>query len=120
MPSVSDLKPRGAKVPMWLLPYRPLRAIAAAMHEGAAKYAPNNWRNQGEHDDWRETYGSAALRHIYAFLDPDYDDHDTEPGGSGVHHIAHAAACCIIILYLAGADYVEPNAAKAKRGADGV
>jgi len=109
--SVQDLKPRGKKVPMSLLPYRPLRAIVAAFHDGATKYAKDNWRNQGGTDDWRETYTDALQRHVNAFADPDYPDVADD---SGVHHLAHAGACAIILLYHLGADYVIPNSLKKK------
>lgn len=110
--SVQDLKPRGKKVPMRLLPYRPLRAIVAAFHDGAVKYAPENWRAQNEENDWRETYTDALLRHVHAFADRDYPDVAED---SGVHHLAHAGACVIILLYHLGIDYVRPNSLKAEK-----
>lgn len=111
---VEDLKPRGVKAPMWLLPFQGLRAVSAAFAEGAAKYGPYNWREQGKLEDWKRTYVSAGLRHLHALADPGEDDYDTGPGGSGLYHGALAGACCLILCTLAGADYMVPNAAKEK------
>ena len=103
-----DLKPRGLKAPMHLLPYRPLRAIVGALHDGGTKYAPENWREaRGDH---REVYGSALRRHVSAYIDPDYSDFDDD---SGLHHLAHAGACVLILLYHEGVDYARSNAVQA-------
>ncbi len=106
---MKDLKPRGLKAPMWLLPYKPLRAIVGALHDGATKYAPNNWREaKGDH---LAVYGSALRRHVSEYLDPDYPDVAED---SGIHHLAHAGACVIILLYHEGVDYVRSTAVEEK------
>lgn len=112
---MTDIKPRGIKAPLSLLPAKPLRAIAAAMLDGATKYERNNWRvkNPEETDeDRRHVYTSAALRHLYAFIDPDFEDSAED---SGVYHLAHAGACILILLYHEGSDFVVPKSVKAKR-----
>ena len=106
MSSVRDLKPRSIKAPLALLPARPLRAISAALEYGTRKYAPWNWQHQHGSDDWREAYTSALLRHVTALCDPSEPDTDEE---SGLHHMAHAGACVLIYLFLAGIDYQKPN-----------
>ena len=106
---VKNLKPRTGKAPMSLIPFRPLRAIAAAFEEGAEKYRRDDWREG--HDDWRTLYGDAAARHVASFNDPGENDIDE---GSGVHHLALASCCCMIALYHSGADYVTPKAVKGK------
>jgi len=82
------------------------------MHDGAAKYAVNNWRSQNDTNDWRETYTAALQRHVGEFADPDYPDVAED---SGIHHIAHAGACVLILLYHLGVDYVESNAVRKLR-----
>lgn len=108
---MKDLKPRGVKAPLDLIPARPLRAISAAMLDGARKYAPWNWT---EHTgDWRETYSAALRRHVSAFTDP------TEPDvaeDSGVHHLAHAGACILILLWHLGVDFTEPKSVAKRQG----
>jgi hypothetical protein len=106
---MSNVKPRNVKPPMRLLPYRPLRAIVGALHDGAAKYKENNWREPS--DDTREVYTSAAMRHLMAFAEPDCDDVADD---SGIHHLANAGACIVILLYHEGIDYVESKAVKEK------
>lgn len=101
---MKDLKPRSGKPPMWLLPYKPLRAIVSALHDGATKYEPNGYREYTE--DWKEVYSSALLRHVMQYMDPDCSDYDDDEGGSGLHHLAHAGANVVILLYHAGVDYV--------------
>ena len=100
-----NLKPRKGKAPLHLLPFRPLRVIAAAMEQGALKYKRDNWREH-DADAIRDLYGAAALRHVRAYLEPDDTDDDPE---SGVHHLGHAGACILIMLWHTTADYVAPR-----------
>ena len=64
--------------------------VARAMADGAEKYGAYNWRTQPVRGT---IYVSAALRHIYAYLDGEDLAQD-----SGHHHLAHAAACLGILL----------------------
>ena len=95
-----DLKPRGVKAPLHLLPLHPLAAVAGAIEHGAVKYAPWNWQDPRANP---EEYLGAALRHLYATADPSQPDLDEE---SGIHHVAHAGASVVIYLYQIGAGYV--------------
>jgi hypothetical protein len=102
-----DLKPRGMKAPLNLIPARPLRVIAAAMEDGATKYQPWNWVEQT--DDFREVYGAALRRHVERFTDPTESDY---AGDSDIHNLAHAGACILILLHKLGIDYPAKNPAK--------
>lgn len=103
---MSDLKPAGIKAPLNLLPIRPLRAIAAAMEHGAVKYEPWNWQDvEKPQAEINELY-AALLRHTLAASDPSENDIDAE---SGLHHIAHAGACVMLLLYKLGEDYRASN-----------
>lgn len=102
---MKDLKPRGLKAPLDLLPLRPLRAISGAMLHGARKYAPWNWTENT--NDWRATYTAALLRHAHAYADSTEPDADPE---SGLSHLAHAGACVMILLFHAGVDFEDPHA----------
>lgn len=73
-----------------LIPSPGLIATALAMQDGAKKYGPYNWREEGV---GATTYVSAALRHIRTWLDGEEDAKD-----SRVHHLGHAAACLMILL----------------------
>lgn len=73
-----------------LIPSPGLIATALAMQNGAEKYGPYNWREEGV---GACTYLSAAMRHIRTWLDGEEDASD-----SGVHHLGHAAACLMILL----------------------
>ena len=121
--AVADLKPRGVKAPLQLVPAvllelyastasagqaagqmpwsavpaRLLECCAAAFADGAAKYAPWNWLHQGDMHDMRETYTGAMLRHIHALSSGE----DVAPD-SGVSHIGHAAACAAILAHHMG------------------
>ena len=113
--SVADLKPRGIKsplnlVPMILLemydatsdsetglsdvPSNLLHACAAAFHDGSVKYEPWNWVHQADLADMRHTYTGALLRHIHLLVDG--ESHATDSGAS---HIGHAAACAAILAH---------------------
>lgn len=81
----------GIKKPsMHLVPSTALLYLAKVMALGAAKYNAYNWRD----DPVSATiYVSAAMRHIFQWLDG--EDLDPE---SGAPHLAHAMACFAIVL----------------------
>lgn len=64
--------------------------VATAMQNGADKYGAYNWRDKKVQ---AMTYLAAAKRHIDSYLDGEEVAED-----SGVHHLAHAAACMFIVL----------------------
>lgn len=64
--------------------------LAKAMENGAAKYGPFNWREKKVKSS---VYLAAAQRHILSWADGEDVAED-----SGVHHLAHAAACLAILL----------------------
>lgn len=78
------------KPPLSLVP--PVLEIATsyAFRDGAKKYGPYNWRQTGVA---ATVYIEAAKRHLNRFLDGSEHADD-----SGVHELAHAAACIAIIL----------------------
>ncbi len=91
-----DLNPKdrlGAKKPdLSLVPPSSVIHEATAMENGAAKYGPYNWREKKVR---ARVYVAAAMRHLAEYLDgADYSS-DTSPP---VHHLAHAKACCGIVL----------------------
>jgi hypothetical protein len=65
--------------------------VAMAFKDGAAKYGPANWREKAVS---ATTYIDAAERHIRQW----FDGGEEEAEDSGVHHLAHAAACLMILL----------------------
>lgn len=79
-----------AKPSISLIPATSLIHIADAFRDGAVKYGPANWRDDPVSVS---TYTNAAFRHIFAW----YDGEETA-ADSGVHHLAHAAACLCILL----------------------
>lgn len=83
----------GSKKPdLSLVPPASLIHEATAMENGATKYGPYNWREKKVR---ARVYVAAALRHLSEYLDgADYSS-DTSPP---VHHLAHAKACCGILL----------------------
>lgn len=97
-----DLKPIGVKAPLDLLPAKPLRAISAAMEYGAIKYEPWNWQDTSNNAKRVREQLAALLRHVLSASDPSEPDYDEE---SGLHHLAHAGACVMILLYKLNIDY---------------
>lgn len=79
-----------AKPAIGLIPGPALVHIAAAFADGADKYGPANWRDDPVSTT---TYLNAALRHLLS-----YQDGERNASDSGVHHLAHAAACLAILL----------------------
>ena len=107
---MSDLKPVGVKAPMNLLPAAPLRAIAAAMEHGAVKYAKWNWQDDTDQATIDELL-AALLRHTTAASDPSQSNYDDE---SGLHHLTHAGACVMILLFKLGIDYAPSRFVRLK------
>jgi len=91
---VKDTNPKTiygkAKPAISLIPAPSLVHIADAFRDGAIKYGPANWRNDPVSVT---TYTDAALRHVFAWFDGEEVAED-----SGVHHLAHAAACLCILM----------------------
>ena len=77
-PSTSNVPPIG------------ILEVGKVMALGAKKYGPMNWRHQGVS---ASVYYDAIQRHLAAYWDG--EDCDSE---SGAPHIAHVAACCMILL----------------------
>lgn len=72
------------------VPAAPLFMVGEVMRFGAAKYGLTNWR----HDPISASvYYNAAMRHLFSWWDGDNLDTET-----GLPHLAHAAACLMIIL----------------------
>lgn len=78
------------KVPLHLVPPSAKHYLALALEDGANKYGPYNYR---EFPISISTYKSAAERHLDAF----WDGEDLAPD-SKIHHLAHAMACCALML----------------------
>lgn len=79
-----------SKVPLHLVPPSAKHYLALALADGARKYGPYNWR---DHAISVSVYKAAMERHLDAF----WDGENLAPD-SGIHHIAHAMACCALIL----------------------
>ena len=92
--SAEFIKNGRGKLRMDLLPPIAVEAIARVLTMGAAKYAPENWRLCPQ-DKVKAEYGSALLRHVFAWLGE--ETHDRE---SGEHHLAHAATNAMFIVEL--------------------
>lgn len=81
----------GANKPdLSLVPPSAIIHMSTAMQNGADKYGAYNWRTKKVQV---MTYLAAADRHLKQFLDG--EDYAAD---SGVHHLAHAAACYAIVL----------------------
>lgn len=79
-----------AKAPLHLVPPVALAYASQAFKDGAGKYGPYNWR---EKQISSSVYYAAALRHLTAWWDGEDIAED-----SGVHHLAHAMACLMMVL----------------------
>ena len=78
------------KVPLHLVPPSATHYTALAFKDGAAKYGPYNWRQDGVS---ASVYYAAAMRHLSAWWDGEDVSSDAL-----VHHLGHVMACCAIIL----------------------
>lgn len=82
---IGSKKPDYSKVPL-----TPLYEVGKAMNDGATKYSAFNWREQAVNAD---VYINAARRHLDQWAAGEENAAD-----SGVHHLAHAAACMFILM----------------------
>lgn len=89
------------KVPLHLVPPRALAHVAMAFADGAFKYQPYNWHAERI---TASVYFGAARRHLDAW----WEGEDVEPGAAA-HHLAHAAACCLMILDTMGTEWLNDN-----------
>lgn len=85
----------GTRLPLQLIPAAAKAHIAHALSDGAEKYGPYNWR---ETQILLTEYLGAMQRHIDALLDGEDHSADTTAAGHPVHHLAHVAAGCCIVL----------------------
>jgi len=79
-----------AKPCLTFIPPAALAHEAVVMALGAAKYSPFNWRSKPVK---AKTYVDAAIRHLLQWADGEELDEQ-----SRASHLAHARACCGIIL----------------------
>lgn len=79
-----------AKPPLGLIPGSARVVLSQAFADGVAKYGPANWRVDPVS---ASTYINAAERHLTSWYDGEEAAQD-----SGVHHLAHAAACLLILI----------------------
>lgn len=93
-PTTRGINPKDAlglaKVDLSVVPPAAMLHLASAMMDGAVKYGPFNWR---ENEVLARVYVAAAMRHLLQFLDGENVDPVSQ-----VHHLAHAMACCAIVL----------------------
>lgn len=80
------------KVDLDLIPGPAEVQCALALTDGAVKYGPYNWREQGKPVQAR-VYTSAARRHLKKW----FDGEDVDPE-SGASHLGHVMACCAILI----------------------
>lgn len=73
-----------------LVPPRALHEVAQVITFGSAKYGDTNWSKVVP---FKARYFAALMRHIMAWWCGQELDED-----SGLHHLAHAGACILILL----------------------
>ena len=84
------LKYDSAKPKMNLLPPKALIEVGKVLTFGAEKYGPENWK---ELEDLQNRYTAGALRHIFAHMNGEKDDPE-----SNISHLAHALCCLLFKL----------------------
>ena len=90
MTTFDGLKYDSAKPKMNLLPPKAILEVAKVLTFGAEKYDAENWRKL---DDLQNRYTAGALRHIFAHMDGEELDPETN-----LSHLAHALCCLLFKL----------------------
>ena len=88
------------KTQWMLLPWQEVEEIVKVLQFGADKYGKDNWKGGMI---WSR-YCAAALRHILAWWMGEQRDDE-----SGYHHLAHACACLIFLMYYDNNDVQEDD-----------
>ena len=90
MTTSEGIKYDSEKPKMNLLPPKAMVEISKVLTFGAAKYDAENWRKL---DDLQNRYTAGALRHIFAHMDGEELDPETN-----LSHLAHAMCCLLFKL----------------------
>jgi len=90
MTTSEGIKYDSAKPKMNLLPPKAILEVAKVLTFGAEKYDAENWRKL---DDLQSRYTAGALRHIFAHMDGEKLDPETN-----LSHLAHAMCCLLFKL----------------------
>ena len=90
MTTYKGLKYDSAKPKMNLLPPKALIEVGKVLTFGAEKYGAENWK---ELEDLQNRYTAGALRHIFAHMDGEKFDPETN-----LSHLAHAMCCLLFKL----------------------
>ena len=80
----------GEKPRTYLLPPKALMEVSKVLTIGAQKYDEENWRKL---ENLQNRYTGAALRHIFAHMDGEKLDPETN-----LSHLAHALCCLLFKL----------------------
>jgi len=80
----------GEKPRMYLLPPKAIKEVAKVLTFGAQKYDEDNWKKL---DNLQNRYTGASLRHIFAIMEGEELDPETE-----CYHEAHAICCLLFKL----------------------
>jgi len=80
------------KPKMYLLPPKATVEVSKVLTFGAEKYDEENWRHL---ENAQNRYSGGALRHIFAHLDGELKDEETD-----CSHLAHAICCLMFKLEL--------------------
>ena len=90
MTTSEGVKYDSKKPKMNLLPPKAIVEISKVLTFGAAKYDAENWRKL---DDLQNRYTAGALRHIFAHMDGEELDPETN-----LSHLAYAMCCLLFKL----------------------
>ena len=102
------IKYDSAKPRMNLLPPKAIIEVSKVLTFGAEKYDAENWRKL---DDLQNRYTAGALRHIFAHMDGEELDSETN-----LSHLAHAMCCLLFKLEI---ELEERTKEKEPRETDG-
>jgi hypothetical protein len=106
--TASGIKYDSEKPKMNLLPPKAIVEISKVLTFGASKYDAENWRKL---DDLQNRYTAGALRHIFAHMDGEELDPETN-----LSHLAHAMCCLLFKLEI---ELEERSKEKESREVDG-
>jgi len=91
---------------MDLIPGVALTQLGAVLEYGARKYDEDNWKRHELADGAKRHYG-ALLRHLVAYKDGEALDPE-----SGLHHLAHALANVVFVLWAENERAAMPTRAR--------
>ena len=88
------IKADDGKLQWSLLPFEEMEDVVKVLMNGAKKYSAGNWRKCNDVGRYKD----ALMRHVVSYIKGEKID-NTDRGGDGLPHLAHAICNCLFLMW---------------------